>query len=532
MKRFLVFALIALHLPSVAVAAIQENHRRQLSDALDLYRKGAYAQALQRLKDVKSEDRETQASVAFFEAISHFKLQEFKDANARFAQALLLGDRTESLHYDYGQSLFASQKLGEAEQQFRKSITKGYKVAASAYYVGYINQILEKNAVARDFYGRIQKLRSDPDKVKQAALFQMAEMQLAEDSEIADSARKRAALKANSLPAFERARNSDSSSPVAAQAEAKIEQIEAQLRANAKMRNGMPIPGKLYTAKVTQDVEYDSNVVARADGAVTQVTSKDAVILRWTFFGRYQWNWKETWSFIPEFNTNYTRHLEQQRADIYQNDAWNNTLALRTRWEHWALKRPGTGLYEVEYNYLKKDYLKQHQLPYYSSYLNFVVGERVNVLQTGSSTLKLNLKLADNVDSTRSGYTPGVTLTQLVGLWNDLSWVNTLGFEWFQARSKNNDEKNYKYATSVTLPEIWQKITVTPSFSLNVKDTVNQKNTRGWEQTLTPAVNLNRRVLSAGTVDLDYTLTRNRSKDKTNYQYKKHQLKLGLSWSF
>lgn len=532
MMRFLVFGFLLAQISTVANAAISEEHRKQIADAFQLYKKGSYAQSIQKLREVKTADPETQASVAFFQATNHFKLQEFKDANREFTRAISLGDKSESLHYDYGQSLFASQKLDEAEAQFKKSIVKGYKVAASAYYVGYINQILEKESAARDYYYRIQKLRADPDKVKQAALFQLAEMQYSKDSEIEDATKKREALRNNSLPAYEKARKFDKSTATAEQADAKIEQIEAQLRTNAKMRNGTPIPGKLYTAKVTQDVEYDSNVIARADGAVTQVTSKDSFLLRWTFFGRYQWNWKETWSFIPEFNTNLTRHLKQQRADVYQNDAWNTTLALRSRWEHWAFKKPGTGLYELEYNYLKKDYLKRHQLPYYSSYFNFVLGERVNVLHTGSSTVKFNLKLADNVDNTRSGYTPGLTLTQLIGVWNDLSWVNSLNFEWFQARSKINDEKNYKYSTSITFPELWQKITVTPSFSLTVKDTVNQKRTRGWEQTLMPALNLNRRFFKGGNVDIDYTLTRNRSKDKASYQYKKHQVKLGLSWSF
>lgn len=522
--------------PPRAFGAISETNQKILADAFALFKKGAYTQAIEKAETIKGGDKETVGTVSFFIASSHAKMQSYDKAAAFYEKTIAAKQNPPGLYYDYGQALFAMQKMKEAEKAFRKSIVAKFKMGASAYYIAYIRQLLDDTPGARDFYNRIGKLGSDPDQVKQASLLQIAEMAMDEANEMKDNkalASKRKFLLENEVTnLYKRARDYDSGTDIAALAEAKLKEIDTELDGMIeRMRNGNPLPRQPYTLSFSQDFTYDSNVTTEADDALVQVSNKNAVIWKSGVLAKYQYNWNKTVSFIPELNASIAYHSRRSTPSVYQNDNFSVTPALRTKIEHWSGGKPATGMAELEFNYMGRDHLKRHEFTYYTRYLNFILGERVRWFDTGSTTIKLNIKFQENFDTSKNYYSPGISITQLIKVGSN-NLVNTLSADFLRSRTLTNDERNYKVRTSITFSKFFEKVDFTPAFSLSIKDTMLQKNTRGNEFTINPSIAFNRPLTERIDGTFDYGWTKNRSQDKANYQYTKHEVHFGASYRF
>jgi tetratricopeptide (TPR) repeat protein len=504
-----------------------------LAEAFALYSKGAYPKAIEVAEAIQSKD----AAVYFFLANTHAKLQAFDKAANFYQKAIESGSKAPSLHYDYGQALFATQKLKEAEKEFRASILGKYKMGASAYYIGYIRATLDDKPGAKDFYSRIVKLHSDSDGVKQSALLQIAELGLEEANALRDvkesKALRKRLLEGEVQAAFRAARDFDPSTPIAEQARARLTEIEAQLEEFVdRMQNGNPLPRQRYTLLVSQDFTYDSNVITQADQAVTQVSNADALIWKTGFVTKYQFAAGKAFSFIPEAASTITYHSRRSSPSVYQNDNISISPALRTKYEHWSGGKPATLQLDIEFNLMLRDYLKEHHFPFYTRYYSSALSERVKWFDTGSTTLKAAIKFTEYYDPAKNNYAPSASVTQLVGLGGALSLVNTLTFDYQHARDDTNDERNYRYRGSVTFSQVLEKVDVSPSVSIALKDTMKQKGTRGNETNFAPNLSLTRAFGKSLDGTLEYTWTKNWSKSKDTYQYTKGELHFGLNYNF
>lgn len=505
-----------------------------LVEAFALFRKGAYSQAIEKAKAVQAKDQAARASVAFFLATTYAKMQSFDKAVAHYAEAEKLGSDAPNLFYDYGQALFATQKLREAETYFKKSIVANFKVAASAYYVGFIRQTLEDRAGAADFYQRIQRLRSDPDQVKQPALYQIAELAMDEVNEknLPKEERLRA-LDKNVLPLYRQARDYKSGTATAEEAERKISAIDAELATLVeRMRNGVPIPKQPYSFHLTQEFGYDSNVITQADEAITEVSHKSAFLSKTSLLTKYQFNFQRTWSVTPELSTYAQFHSRRSVPRVFQNDNVVVAPAVRTKYEHTSRGQPATMLLDVEYNLMLRDYEQQHHYPFYSRYLNFVLGERVKWWDTGTTTVKLGIKFFESYDPARNSYSPQLSLQQVFKIFGKYDLQNTLTADYLHARDDVNDERNYKLRTNTTIQKFFEKVDFTPSLSFTLKDTLKQKGTRGNELLVNPSLGFSRQFGRNIEGNLEYAYSKNYSEDKVNYHYTKHEAKLSATARF
>jgi hypothetical protein len=495
--------------------------------------KGAYNRALQIASTVKASDRDSQAKLALLQATAHAKLQAFDKALPFYRRAERLGSKAPNLPYDFGQALFATQNLKEAEAQFKKSIVKPFKQAPSAYYVGYIRQLLEDKVGAQDFYSRIQKLSADPDFVKQPALYQIAEVENDFYDKEKNKARRLKLKDEKVLPLYRAARDFESGTPAHEQAKTKIEELEREIaEVYGRMVNGNPLPRKAYSLRLSQELGFDSNVITEADEALIEVSNKDSFLSKTSVLGKYQFNWRRRFSFVPELSANANLHSRRSTPRVYQNDSITIAPALRSKWEHFSRGKAATGLFDVEFNLMLRDYEAQHKFPYYSRSLNFVVGERVTWFATGSTTLKLALKFLENYNPERNSYSPAFTLQQNVKLSQRYDLQNTFTADYLHARNDFNDERNYKLRHSVTLTKLIAKIDVTPSLSFTLKDTMKQKGTRGNELLFNPNLSLSREIIPELDGTFEYSYSKNYSKAKDTYQYTKHELKLGAGYNF
>ncbi|MGZ3656880.1 MAG: tetratricopeptide repeat protein [Bdellovibrionota bacterium] len=519
-----------------ARAAMNEQNQKILSEAFALYSKGAYSQAVEKAGQIHGEDQETRAQVEFFLGSTEAKMQAFDKATEAFHKAIAAGSKEPSIHYDYGQALFATQQLKEAEGEFRKSIVHKFKMGASAYYIAYIRSVLDDKAGARDFYQRIGKLSSDPDKVKQSSLLQIAELSFEDASALKDDPKKKELrkkmLEGEVQALYRRARDFDPATPIAEQARARLAEIEGQLEELVdRMRNGNPLPRQRWSLLLSQDLTYDSNVITQADQALIQVSNADALISKTGFLAKYQFAWLKTFSFIPELGSSITYHSRRSTPSVYQNDNISISPALRTKYEHWSGGKPATMQLDLDFNLMLRDYLKAHQFPFYTRYYQGALSERVKWFNTGNTTLKAAMKFTEYYDPAKNNYAPTVSLTQLIGI-GSKSLVNTVSFDYQHARDDTNDERNYKYRGSMNFAAVIEKIDITPAVSVGVKDTMKQKGTRGNETNLAPNVALTRPFTKQLDGTLEYTWTKNFSKSKDVYQYTKGEVHFGMGYNF
>jgi hypothetical protein len=481
---------------------------------------------------IRSSDPATTGAVSFFVASAYAKMQAFDKALPFFREAEKNRHDAPSLHYDFGQAYYASQKLKDAEAEFRLSLKAGFKVGASAYYIGFIRQTIEDKKTAYEFFDRIQKMKTDDDGVKQAAMLQMAELKNDEAKEIQDKKKRLAMLEKTIKPLYESVRDFNSEGAAADQARTKLAEIQAQLDADApRFRNGVPYPRKAYSVSLSQTYGYNSNVITQADDTLLAVSHKDSWVSATSMFAKYQFNWREMFSFTPELANSLTLHSRRTEPKVYQNDNVSISPALRTKYEHTSRGQPATALLDAEFNLMLRDYNQAHQFPFYQRYYGLNIGERVKWFETGTTTVKAGIKLNENYNPARNSYAPAFSFQQNFKIMKTYDLSNTLSADYLHARDDTNDEKNYKLRSSISLTHLIEKIDVNPSLTIGIKDTVKQRPTRGIEKLINPAVGLSRELFSHLDGTFDYSFTRNISHATATYQYSQQEAKMGVSWN-
>jgi hypothetical protein len=170
-------------------------------------------------------------------------------------------------------------------------------------------------------------------------------------------------------------------------------------------------------------------------------------------------------------------------------------------------------------------------LPFYSRTYETSLSERVKWFATGSSTLKLDIKFVEYYDPSQNQYVPSISYIQLFSMCGTY-FVNTFSFDYLHARNNFWDERNYRYRGSMTFSKAFEKVDVTPSVSMFVKDTMLQQGTRGDELNLAPSIAFNRPLSKKLESTLDFTYTKNFSKSKDEYQYTQVLAHFGLGYNF
>lgn len=526
MRRLFLLSMLSACPSLVLAATLQE----QIETATQLFAKGSYASARDLLAGAKLGEgsQAEQAMAHYLVALSDSKLQNFDSAIKEFSQASAV--KANDYHYNYGQALFSAQKFPEAQREFKRSIVQKYKIGASAYYIAYIAQISEDDALARDFYTRIQRMAEDKDEVKQASLLQLAELDFSQAQEDKNNEKKSLKLQKRVVPAFENARDFTKDTPIAEQASHRLEDVEKIIDGLApKMRNGTAIPKKAYNLKLSQETEYDSNVTTQGDQSTTAISNHDSMILRPDIYARYQINIAQIVSLLPEVNFTTDYHTRRDQALVYQNDSITMAPALRTKTEHMAFGSAATMLVDLESSYMLRDYQQTHTYKYYNRYVNLAIGERLRYFTTGTTSLKFGYKDYQSQDNRRNAYIPSMTLSQSTRIQDGFILQNSYTMDRTYSQDDFYDEKNYKLSSSTNFKDAMGKWDLNPSLAVSIKDTMKQKGSRGNEVTLNPSLETTRDISKIIDLSIKYAYTRTWSRDTASYQYKKHVLTLGLN---
>lgn len=491
--------------------------------ALLLYSQGKYSDTIQALNQIKHPTRDAKAAVHYWKGHCLFKLKEFTAAIHEFRAAEREGMKAADLNFTLGQSLYAAQRLEEAKSEFEKSAAKGFKKGPSLYYVGYIYQTLEKKRTAAETYAKVIRLPDDPDKVKQPAKFQIAEMKYAAFQEQDPKNQRFAHLEDHILRLYTEARDMDEESATYAESKARIEEIRAYL---AKHKPKFPL-----VSRATFEFAYDSNVITKADGSlITSISRQDSFVFKPTLRLNYLTNLGNKWSIDFGLRSVAKLHSARSTPDIYKNDNFTFEPAATVEKTNVVFGKPGTYYFTYEYNYQLQDYLKRHEFPYYSRSHNFETGQRANMFATGQTTLKGNFKFYENYNPAQNSLQPGLDLNQKFKI-GENSLSTTLAVDWLTARAKINDTVTYKWNNRY--PIDWGKNwNFTPKFNLWFVDTKYARVTRGIEKKWNPGLSFRKQMEDGGIWRLSYDFTRNISLDKQNQQYRRHEVALSYEKKF
>jgi len=243
------------------------------SEAYSLFKSGQYQELLEKLEKMESSFSE-KGLFYYWKGFSYNQLKEYPKAQDSLKKSLGYSQFPREAYYDFAQSLYAQNKLNEAEVAFSKSVKNKIKPAKSLYYLGYIRQLRENHEGALKTYDELLGLSGVKKNLKQAASFRKGIVLLIQG--------KREKV----IPQFKLALNIDEKSELGREIRRKIDSLKRK-KSKQIMNNGRPIPDKRYNLRFNLNSGYDSNVLLESDTAQSEATNKDALVLKGSLLGNY-----------------------------------------------------------------------------------------------------------------------------------------------------------------------------------------------------------------------------------------------------
>jgi tetratricopeptide (TPR) repeat protein len=512
------------------------DSKKTFAEVYRLYSNGAYAQAVEDLTALNSAalSRDEKIAIAYWKGLCFSKMQSFDKAVVSLQEAAHLGaDHTDykDLQYELGQALYASQSLRPALEAFEKSVKNNYKIGPSLYYKGFINQILEDHSVAISTYKAILRLPDDPDKVKEGSLLQIAELELNTAMAEKNLAKRKVRITKRVIPAFQDVIAFVDSGPAADEARRSLAALlpPDPYGNGPKFQNGTPIPTHLWAIRAIQDLKYDSNVIFQANNALIQISNTGSMVAKTDVDARYDFIFNRRYVVSPEVDVYYNHNFNQTESTVFSNDMFSVTSYLRSRFEHTVGSAPSAMSFDVEYNYSLRDYLSQHALPYYSSYINFTYGNRVQLIPIGSTSLNLSNKWFYSVIPGQTATNPAAVLSQNFNL-GKTALTESFAYDFNFASNPNYNRSDYRISSALNIPEAILKSSLSIAFDFTFVDTQNQYSTRGLEKTISPSLTLTRSFQSGASASFYYSYITNISLDTVTYSYSKNTIGVNFAY--
>lgn len=528
----------ALAQDQVAVEITESSKNKLFQEAALKFSQGKYQVAIEELQKVeekiqkdKNPNRSYFGLIHYWQGIMYNRLQDYPSAIAEFQKAIQFDYSPQDLNYEYGQALFASEKLAEARLQFRESLKRKFKRSVSLYYIAYISKEMGEKKKAFTFYRAIRKLPTEEAKeVIQAAEFQIGDIYLEQVEKHPDAFR---AVEQHVIPQYETALMVDPASPLAQNIKAKIISLQQQYDLVLfKLRNGRPTLIPPYFLRLSQEIGYDTNVTFAPQETTIAKADQSSIYSKTDAIGRYTFYHKNYISIAPELRMNYTRYLKREK-EIYRNDNYLFAPAIRTAYEHSLWKKPASILLDYDFNYSERNVNpEKEQLLFSSRAHTFMLGERFNYFSWGESTVRLRHRLFESFVSTSNAQTTSVVVEQV-----KLLKENLLLFYASYDRTRVDNEIFNTDALTLRGDFIVSRVGNTgliPTIGLGLTSTdpINNRATRGRELLINPSARLSKIFRKNWRGNLKYDYQNNQSKDKANFAYKKQIFAFELEYLF
>ena len=504
-------------------------------EASELFSQGKYEATVYELKSVDAKlnaasksNRSLLGLTSYWKAICYNKLQNFPDAIANFDKALGLDFSTEDINYEYGQALFAAEKLSEARIQFRESLKKKFKRAVSLYYIAYLSKELGEKKKALTFYKAIEKLDVEESReVRQAAEMQIGDIYLEQIEKHPDAFR---VVESYVVPQYKMAYELNKESGLAPQINDKIVALQRKYDLVLfKLRNGRPTLNPPYFARLALEYGMDSNVVFSPTEASLSESKKKSAFGKTDVMGRYTIYHEDFISVSPEFRFNYTRYLNRIPT-IYRNDNYLLAPAIRTAHEHQLWNKPAASLFDYDFAEGKRDVNSAEKLEFSFRSHTLMIGEKFNYFTFGESIVRLRRRIFNSYLNEFDAGTTSLVFEQVKNL-----SVHTLLFyaSYDMTRVKTSLFDTNSLNLRADLIMVRFKDWFTPSFGLGVtRNHAINDSLRGVEYLVNPSARLAKSFKKNLRGSLKFDYQNNKSGDTANFSYTKYMYSFELEYLF
>lgn len=500
-------------------------------EAARLFGEGKYQSTAEELTAIEAKEKNKQklGFIAYWKGICYNRLQDFGESIKSFKTALALEYAPMDIHYEYGQALFAAEKMNDARLQFRESVKRKFKRGVSLYYIGYISKEMGERKKAFTFFRAIDKLPPEEAvEVKQASEMQIGDIYLEQAEKHPDAFRS---VESIVIPQYEKAMEVDKESALAPQIKEKITSLQMKYDLILfKLRNGRPTLNPPYFLRLAQEFGQDSNVTfAPADTTIS--SSKQASgYSRTDMVGRYTFYVRDFFSIAPEFRFNNTYYFNRV-PEIYRNDNYVMAPALRTAFEHSIWKKPASFLLDYDFNEARRDVNAQKKLEFSSRSHTFMVGERFNYFGLGESILRLRYRMLDSYLDTSDSKQISLVYEQIMSF-----QVNTLllyaSYDRMRVEDETFDTNSFTVRGDLIMGRVKDWFTPSVGLALTSTDPINNQAARGRELLFNPSARIARTFKKNWRANIKYEYQKNNSKDTANFAYKKSIYAFELEYLF
>lgn len=334
----------------------KENTQSAIKRIFSLYDSSEYDKAISGLDKIQSNivkhsksRKDIQGLIYYWKGLCYIKLNEYELAVDFLKKAIDLKFEATDIFYEYGQSLYALDKLKKARVAFKKSVEKKFKRGVSLYYMAYISQELKDYKKAVAFYNAIEKL-DDEEKVDviQPARMQVGDIYLKQVEKMPDTF---SSVEKYVIPQYKKALDWDKDSKLAQKIREKITMIQKRYDLLLfKMRNGVPTAIPRHFVKFSAMLGVDDNVTDITNDAKEAAAEEDYAsgFTTTSFFGRYSFYPNSSYSISPELSIDYNKYQSDSTAiKIYNSTTYRTGVQLN--YEHLYKNSPATLYINIDY---------------------------------------------------------------------------------------------------------------------------------------------------------------------------------------
>ena len=503
-------------------------------NAVSFYTEGKYFSTIEELASIEANlspkaDNSVRGLIAYWKGICYSRVQNFPEAITSFSKSLSLNFAPKDLHYEYGQALFAAEKLSEARLQFRESLKKKFKRGVSLYYIAFISKEMGEKSKAFSFFRSINKL--DPAEVKEVQ--QPSEMHIG-DLYLEQVEKESDAFKSIEnvvIPQYKRALDLNPESGLAPLIKDKIVKLQTKYDLILfQLRNGRPTLNPPHFLRIAQEIGMDSNVTFSPAETTISKARQGSTFSKTDFIGRYTFYHEDYFSIAPELRFNSTYYFNRV-PEIYRNDNYLIAPAIRTAYEHSLWNKPASFLVDYDYNESRRDVNSRQKLDFSSRSHTLMLGERFNYFNTGESILRLRYRMLESYVNASDSTMTSLVYEQLKSL-----KLHTLlfFFSYDRMRVQNNlfDSDSLTFRTDLIMARFRDWFTPSFSLALTSTDPINDQENRGRELLINPSFRLSKTYKKNWRANARFDYQSNQSKDKTNFAYKKQVYAFELEYLF
>ncbi len=502
-----------------------------------MYDSGEYSEALAGLEKIQTNvadhaknRADIQGLVYYWKGLCYIKQNEFETANEFLQKAINIKFKTNDIFYEYGQSLYALDKMKEARIAFKKSVRLKYKMAVSLYYIAYISQQLKDYKKAVSFYNAIEKL-DDEEKadVLQAARMQVGDIYLKQVEKMPNTFKS---VKKYVVPQYEKALDVDSKSNLADDIRAKIKKVQRRYDLMLfKMRNGVPTVDPRYFLKFNALYGTNNNVNATDADSLEALEDKDysSAYMNTGFFGRYTLYPSSSYSITPELSVDYTKYLSDSEY-IKPNNSRMYKAGLQINYEHIYNNTPATFYINLDYSINEDDADADDTLAKASSTTSFSLSEGIQIWDGNPSTFRYRLSSTTAEVETESSSTNSLIWEQLVNRGSQTFFFYTAFDMTIYPEAESSNTNAITLRVDWILPTLWGLINPNLFISDRMTNYIEDSD-RGVTSLLSYGVSLNRPVSSKWYMTFDFVMDSQSAKEETDV-YTASKMSLNLDYIY